>query len=63
MYQEEVLSRIQFIRQAKELGFSLREIKELLQLRRNSPSPGVDVCEKAEAKIANIEQRIWFSIS
>ena len=36
LYSEQVLSRIQFIRRAKDLGFSLREIKELLQLRKKS---------------------------
>ena len=44
IYSEQVLSRIQFIRHAKDLGFSLREIKELLQLKENT-SPCDDVCE------------------
>ncbi len=58
LYPEHVVGRIQFIRRAKELGFSLREIKELLQLRTNSSSPCEDVCERAEAKIAQIEEKI-----
>jgi MerR family copper efflux transcriptional regulator len=58
IYSEDVLSRIRFIRRAKELGFSLREIKELLEVRRNSSAPCEDVCEKAQAKIANIEEKI-----
>ena len=58
LYSELVLGRIRFIRRAKELGFSLREIKELLQVRRNSSAPCEDVCEKAQAKIANIEEKI-----
>jgi DNA-binding transcriptional MerR regulator len=41
------------LRRAKELGFSLKEIKELLQLRRNSSSTCKDIREKAEAKITN----------
>ena len=32
-YGDEVVERIRFIRQAQELGFSLREIAELLMLR------------------------------
>jgi DNA-binding transcriptional MerR regulator len=36
LYTEGVIGRIRSIRRAKELGFSLKEIKELLQLRRNS---------------------------
>jgi MerR family transcriptional regulator, copper efflux regulator len=58
LYPENVLGRIRFIRRAKELGFSLREIKELLQLRKNSSAPCEDVCEKAQSKIANIEGKI-----
>jgi MerR family transcriptional regulator, copper efflux regulator len=58
LYSEQALGRLRFIRRAKELGFSLREIKELLQVRRNSSAPCEDVCEKAKAKIANIEEKI-----
>ena len=57
-YTERAISRIRFIRRAKELGFSLKEIKELLQLRRNSSSTCEDIREKAEAKIANVEAKI-----
>lgn len=57
LYSEHVLGRIQFIRRAKDLGFSLKEIKELLQLKRNA-SACDDVCERAEAKIAHIEEKI-----
>ncbi|MGA8660093.1 MAG: heavy metal-responsive transcriptional regulator [Chthoniobacterales bacterium] len=58
LYPERVIGRIRFIRRAKELGFSLKEIKELLQLRRNSSSTCEDIREKAEAKIANVEAKI-----
>jgi MerR family transcriptional regulator, copper efflux regulator len=58
LYTEGVIGRIRFIRRAKELGFSLKEIKELLQLRRNSSSTCEDIREKAEAKIANVETKI-----
>ena len=58
LYPEHVLGRIRFIKRAKELGFSLKEIKELLELRRNSSAPCEDVCEKAQAKIASIERKI-----
>ena len=58
LYPEHVLGRIRFIKRAKELGFSLREIKELLELRRTSSAPCEDVCEKTQAKIANIEGKI-----
>jgi len=32
-YSRETVERIRFIRQAQEIGFSLKEIKELLSLR------------------------------
>jgi DNA-binding transcriptional MerR regulator len=38
-YDDGVVERIRFIRQAQELGFSLREIAELLSLRAD---PGAD---------------------
>lgn len=33
-YEEEAIWRLRFIRRAKELGFTLNEIKELLSMRR-----------------------------
>jgi MerR family transcriptional regulator, copper efflux regulator len=58
LYPERVIGRFRFIRLAKELGFSLKEIKELLQLRQNSSSTFEDIREKAEAKIANVDAKI-----
>ena len=49
-YPEHVLGRIRFIKRAKELGFSLREIKELLELRRNSSAPCEDVLRKSPSE-------------
>jgi len=57
-YDPAVVRRIRFIRHAKELGFTLREIKELLELRVEPDRKCGDVLELAEAKIADIEQRI-----
>lgn len=58
MYPEETIARIQFTRRAKDLGFSLKEIKELLSL---SVSPGTtcqDIKNRAEAKLTDIEIKI-----
>ncbi len=41
-YDEDVVSRLGFIRRAKELGFTLKEIKELLSLRRDPSTPAAD---------------------
>ena len=57
-YRPEVVARLRFIRQAKELGFSLREIKELLSLRVEAGRSCADVRAHAERKIADVEQRV-----
>ncbi len=57
-YPTEAVTRVRFIRRAKELGFTLREIRELLELR-TGPDVTCDVVrERARAKIADIEGRI-----
>src|SRR5574340_1048371 len=57
-YDDEVVSRLGFIRRAKELGFTLKQIKELLSLRRDPSTPAADVKRRAAAKIADIETKI-----
>lgn len=57
-YGEEVVDRLRFIRQAKELGFTLAEIRELLSLRVDPASTCADVKGRAEAKIADIDEKI-----
>ena len=57
-YRSDVVARLRFIRQAKELGFSLREIKELLSLRVEAGRSCADVRARAERKIADVEQRV-----
>lgn len=58
LYSNEAVRRVQFIRHAKDLGFSLKEIKELLSLRASPRAKCTDVRAKATAKIADIESRI-----
>jgi len=57
-YTTDAVVRLRFIRQAKDLGFSLSEIKELLALRVTPGKSCADVKARAEAKIADVEQRI-----
>ncbi|MBI5572730.1 MAG: MerR family DNA-binding protein [Desulfomonile tiedjei] len=57
-YPESVISRLRFIKRAKELGFSLREIKELLALRVEPTTTCSDIRERAEAKVTDIEGKI-----
>lgn len=57
-YDETVVSRLQFIRRAKELGFTLAEIKELLGLWFEANTRCEHVRERAELKITDIEDKI-----
>jgi MerR family mercuric resistance operon transcriptional regulator len=58
LYEEEVIARLEFIQRAKELGFTLNEVKELLFLRLGPTTCCEDVKAKAEAKVVDIEGRI-----
>jgi MerR family mercuric resistance operon transcriptional regulator len=57
-YPQKTVSRLHFIKRAKELGFTLREIKELLALRLEPDATCGDIRQRAEVKIADIEARI-----
>lgn len=54
----EAVSRIHFIKRSQELGFSLKEIGELLDLRVAPGGTQADVRERAQAKISDIEEKI-----
>ena len=57
-YSPDVVLSLRFIRRAKELGFSLKEISELLSLETAAEATAADVRKSAEAKLADIEERI-----
>ena len=57
-YPEETVLRLRFIQRAKELGFSLREIEELISLRLDPEVSCAEVRGRAEAKIADIDARL-----
>ena len=57
-YDPETIKRVQFITKAKELGFSLSEISELLSLKANTRSKCRKVKQVASYKIQEIEQKI-----
>ena len=57
-YPAETVSRIRFIRRAKELGFSLKEVQELLALRVHPDASSAEMKARAEAKIDDIEAKI-----
>ena len=58
VYPEETVQRIRFIRQAQEIGFSLREIDELLSLRADPAADSSDVRERAINKRNEVEHKI-----
>ncbi len=58
VYSPDVVLSLRFIRRAKVLGFSLKEIAELLFLETGAAGTAADVRTLAEAKLADIEQRI-----
>lgn len=57
-YPPETVARIRFIRKAQELGFSLRETKDLLALEMDLEVDCGDVRERAMAKIGDINRKI-----
>lgn len=57
-YPEDYVSRIQFIKRAQELGFTLREVKELLKLKVDKKATCGQVMKKADEKIAEVDQKI-----
>jgi MerR family mercuric resistance operon transcriptional regulator len=58
LYGEDVVARLRFIRRGKELGFTLREINELIALRLDPDASCAEVKERAGAKITDIEVKI-----
>jgi MerR family mercuric resistance operon transcriptional regulator len=57
-YSDTDIARLRFIRRAKELGFSLKEILELLSLRVDPDTTCGDIRRRAEVKIADMEEKI-----
>lgn len=57
-YTQNYVARIRFVKRAQDLGFSLNEISELMDLRVDSQTVCSDVKKRAEAKVADIEEKI-----
>ncbi|MCH7520476.1 MAG: MerR family transcriptional regulator [Candidatus Marinimicrobia bacterium] len=57
-YSQDDVARIQFIKRAKELGFTLQEVQELLDLRVDPDTPCIMVKRRADLKIIDIEAKL-----
>lgn len=57
-YPGDTVDRVRFIKRAKEFGFSLKEIKELLALRIAPGTTCGQIKKQAEAKVEDIEDKI-----
>lgn len=58
LYPLETIDRLLFTRRAKALGFSLKEIRELLSLSVSPDATCEDVRQRAQAKLKAIENKI-----
>jgi Zn(II)-responsive transcriptional regulator len=58
LYSDDARRRLQFIRRAQTLGFSLDEVAELLSLSAQPAASAAEVKRLARAKIDDIEARI-----
>jgi DNA-binding transcriptional MerR regulator len=57
-FDDEALLRLKFIRSAKELGFTLREIKELMDMRILPGESCADVRQMIGTKLVDLDRRM-----
>ncbi len=58
LYAPEAAQKLRFIKNAQELGFTLKEISGLLRLRVSGRARCGDVKRRARAKLSDVESRI-----
>ncbi len=56
-YRPDAVRLVRFIKKAQDLGFTLREVQELLRLRQSRPRSRTQVRSMAEAKIRDIDEK------
>lgn len=57
-YSHETVSRVRFIKKAQQLGFTLREIHELLALRADPAADCSQLREEVALKLQNVRDKI-----
>jgi MerR family copper efflux transcriptional regulator len=63
LYPVETVERVRFIKKAQELGFSLREVQELLELQTSPTAGCFDVRERAKHKLDHVQRKIQHLLS
>lgn len=58
IYAEDTVRRVRFVKRAQELGFSLTEVKDLLELRVSGGASCGDVRDQALAKVSELDEKI-----
>jgi DNA-binding transcriptional MerR regulator len=58
MYTQDSVLHIRFIKRPQDLGFSLKEIKELLSLAEDQTTDCADVRALAQTKVVEISQKV-----
>ena len=58
LYPREALGRVRFVKRAQELGFTLKEVEELLALRATPGARARDVREKAVEKLEETDAKL-----
>ena len=58
VYPNDAVARLAFVREAQEVGFTLKEIRDLLMLRANPAADCAAVRGRAAAKLAQLESGI-----
>ena len=54
----DTVRRVRFVKHAQDLGFSLKEVRELLSLRAAPKTRCADVRQRAEAKMRAIDEKL-----
>jgi MerR family mercuric resistance operon transcriptional regulator len=57
-FSQDIVKRIRFIKHAQQVGFTLKEISELLSLRVDPDTTCADIKKRAEIKITEIKKKM-----
>ncbi len=57
-YPESLIAKIRFIKRSQQLGFTLKEVEELLEFTQSEESSCQDILSRTDKKILEIEEKI-----